>query len=71
MNISKKVSQIAFVWKNKISKFILMRIINIDAPKDRAKLFNTKKIPTFVRSFLRPLEKKYYPNFKVYQDILS
>ena len=46
-----------------------MRIINIDALPERAKLFNTKKIPTFVRSFLRPLEKKYYPNFKVYQDI--
>lgn len=46
-----------------------MRIINMDAPKERAELFNTKKIPTFVRSFLRPLEKKYYPNFKVYQDI--
>ena len=46
-----------------------MRIINIDALPEHAKLFQTKKIPTFIRSFLEPLEEKYYRKFKNYQDI--
>ena len=44
-----------------------MRIINIDALPEHAKLFQTKKIPTFIRSFLEPLEEKYYGKFKNYQ----
>ena len=46
-----------------------MRIINIDALPEHAELFQTKKIPTFIRSFLEPLEEKYYRKFKNYQDI--
>ena len=46
-----------------------MRIINIDALPEHAELFQTKKIPTFIRSFLEPLEEKYYRTFKNYQDI--
>ena len=46
-----------------------MRIINIDAPKKHAELFVSKRIPTYVRSFLEPQERKYYREFQNYQDI--
>jgi hypothetical protein len=46
-----------------------MRIINIDALNKHVELFVSKRIPTYVRSFLEPQERKYYGEFQKYQDI--